>query len=123
MTSTENHTDRGTTHRHLKGFGTNGRDSLRTDAESGAHVVTRARLLEMLGGRRGIVDGGLPPLVFALVNAVAGANMTQVAVAALSCAGWCSPDAWGASPAKCREATKHLLRRRDSAREAGSRSR
>ncbi len=33
----------------------------------------RARLLALLGGPRGIVDGGLPPLVFVLTHALAGA--------------------------------------------------
>jgi hypothetical protein len=37
----------------------------------------RARLLSALGGRRGIVDGGLPPLLFAVVNAVVGAHTTR----------------------------------------------
>jgi hypothetical protein len=37
----------------------------------------RARLVSALGGRRGVVDGGLPPLLFALVNAVVGANTTR----------------------------------------------
>ena len=32
----------------------------------------RARLLALLGGTRGIVDGGLPPLVFVLTNSLAG---------------------------------------------------
>jgi hypothetical protein len=30
--------------------------------------------MKALGGTRGVVDGGLPPLLFALVNAVVGAN-------------------------------------------------
>ena len=37
----------------------------------------RARLMTALGGRRGVVDGGLPPLLFAVVNAVAGASSTR----------------------------------------------
>ena len=37
----------------------------------------RARLMKTLGGRRGVVDGGLPPLLFAVVNAVAGASSTR----------------------------------------------
>jgi hypothetical protein len=37
----------------------------------------RARLVSALGGTRGVVDGGLPPLLFALVNAVVGANGTR----------------------------------------------
>ena len=32
-----------------------------------------------LGGPRGLVDGGLPPLVFVAVNAVAGAQTTRLA--------------------------------------------
>jgi len=35
----------------------------------------RARILELLGGRRGIVDGALPPLMFVAVNAVAGTQL------------------------------------------------
>jgi hypothetical protein len=42
----------------------------------------RARVVQALGGARGVVDGGLPPLLFTLVNAVVGANATrQVALA------------------------------------------
>jgi hypothetical protein len=37
----------------------------------------RARLMSTLGGLRGVVDGGLPPLLFALVNAVVGAHTTR----------------------------------------------
>jgi hypothetical protein len=37
----------------------------------------RSRILEMLGGRRGIVDGALPPLVFVAVNAVAGSQLPR----------------------------------------------
>ena len=37
----------------------------------------RARILELLGGRRGIVDGALPPLVFVAVNALAGAHLPR----------------------------------------------
>src|SRR5688572_19142584 len=37
----------------------------------------RARLMKALGGARGVIDGGLPPLLFALVNAVVGAYATR----------------------------------------------
>jgi hypothetical protein len=37
----------------------------------------RARILELLGGRRGIVDGALPPLMFVAVNAVAGTQLPR----------------------------------------------
>lgn len=37
----------------------------------------RSRLLELLGGRRGIVDGALSPLVFVAVNALAGAQLPR----------------------------------------------
>ena len=93
MTCAESYVNSAPTHRRLKGVMTHGRDDARsTDAGSGPHVITRARLLEMLGGRRGIVAGGLPPLVFALVNAVAGAITTRStalgwAIAAAAAAG------------------------------------
>src|SRR5829696_2026261 len=77
--STESHVSSAPTHRRLKGVMTHSRDDgLSTDAGPGPHVISRGRVLEMLGGRRGIVDGGLPPLVFALVNAVAGAITTRM---------------------------------------------
>ena len=38
--------------------------------------LIRTRLVTALGGLRGVVDGGLPPLLFAVVNAVVGANTT-----------------------------------------------
>jgi hypothetical protein len=34
----------------------------------------RSRILELLGGRRGIVDGALPPVIFVTVNAAAGSQ-------------------------------------------------
>ena len=39
--------------------------------------LIRTRLITALGGLRGVVDGGLPPLLFAVVNAVVGANATR----------------------------------------------
>jgi hypothetical protein len=36
-----------------------------------------AGLPPALGGTRGLIDGGLPPLVFVAVNAVAGAQTTR----------------------------------------------
>ena len=45
--------------------------------QSAAQDPVRARLVEALGGRRGVVDGGLPPLLFAVVNAVVGASSTR----------------------------------------------
>ena len=37
----------------------------------------RARLMKALGGTRGVIAGGLPPLLFTLVNAVVGAHTTR----------------------------------------------
>jgi hypothetical protein len=37
----------------------------------------RSRVLELLGGRRGIVDGALPPLVFVAANAFASAQLPR----------------------------------------------
>jgi len=37
----------------------------------------RPRGIDALGGKRGLVDGGLPPLVFVVVNAVAGVQTTR----------------------------------------------
>lgn len=37
----------------------------------------RSRILELLGGGRGIVDGALPPLVFVAVNAVSGTQVPR----------------------------------------------
>ena len=37
----------------------------------------RSRILELLGGRRGIVDGALPPLVFVAVHAVVGSQLPR----------------------------------------------
>ena len=47
-----------------------------------------ARLSQSLGGTRGMVDGGLPPILFALVNAIVGAHATRSAalVAAIGAA-------------------------------------
>jgi hypothetical protein len=44
-----------------------------------AGTMNRARphVFDLVGGRRGAVDGGLPPLVFVVVNAVAGAQTTR----------------------------------------------
>ena len=38
---------------------------------------SRSALVQALGGRRGIVDGGLPPLVFVAVNAVVGPYLSR----------------------------------------------
>ena len=45
--------------------------------QSATRELIRTRLVTALGGLRGIVDGGLPPLLFAVVNAVAGASTTR----------------------------------------------
>ena len=45
--------------------------------ESATQDLIRTRLVTALGGLRGVVDGGLPPLLFAVVNAVVGANTTR----------------------------------------------
>jgi hypothetical protein len=42
----------------------------------------RPRVFDLVGGKRGAVDGGLPPLVFVVVNAVAGAHTTRPAALA-----------------------------------------
>jgi hypothetical protein len=47
----------------------------------------RSRILELLGGRRGIVDGALPPLVFVAVNAVAGTQLPRPEALASAIAG------------------------------------
>ncbi len=44
--------------------------------------IGRPPVLDALGGTRGIVDGGLPPLVFVIVHAVAGAYTTRPAALA-----------------------------------------
>lgn len=40
--------------------------------DDGASPLAAARVLRALGGFRGVVDGGLPPLVFVVAHAVAG---------------------------------------------------
>lgn len=47
----------------------------------------RSRILEVLGGRRGVIDGGLPPLVFVAVNAVAAAHLPRPAALAYAIGG------------------------------------
>ena len=49
----------------------------------------RRPLIEAIGGKRGLLDGGLPPLVFVAVHAVAGAQTTRSAAltAAIAAAG------------------------------------
>ena len=42
-----------------------------------ASAATRSTLIDALGGRRGVVDGGLPPVLFVGVNAIAGAHTTR----------------------------------------------
>ncbi len=44
---------------------------------SPAPAPVRRRGIDALGGKRGLVDGGLPPFVFVVVNAVAGAQTTR----------------------------------------------
>jgi hypothetical protein len=59
-----------------------GGDGLGVVDGSTAQDPIRARVVHALGGARGVVDGGLPPLLFTLVNAVVGANAPrQVALA------------------------------------------
>ncbi len=41
--------------------------------ESALGTPTRPRVLDLVGGMRGAVDGGLPPLVFVVANALVGA--------------------------------------------------
>ena len=53
---------------------------------------TERTILEAFGGRRGLLDGGLPPLVFVSVNAVVGAHAARpealtAAIAASSAVG------------------------------------
>jgi hypothetical protein len=48
-----------------------------TRAAASSTAGDRSRILELLGGRRGIVDGALPPLVFVAVNAVAGTQLPR----------------------------------------------
>jgi hypothetical protein len=52
-------------------------DRLGATAGPAAQDPARARLVNALGGTRGVIDGGLPPLLFAIVNAVVGANGTR----------------------------------------------
>jgi len=42
-------------------------------ASTPAPTSARPRVVDVVGGKRGAVDGGLPPLVFVVVNAIAGA--------------------------------------------------
>ena len=42
--------------------------------QSAALELIRTRLVTALGGLRGVVDGGLPPLLFAVVHAVVGGD-------------------------------------------------
>ncbi len=39
---------------------------------------TRPPLIAALGGIRGLLDGGAPPLLFVAVNAIAGAQTTRL---------------------------------------------
>jgi hypothetical protein len=53
---------------------------LRIGAEAaGTSDLARPHVFDLVGGRRGAVDGGLPPLVFVIVNAVAGSYTTRPA--------------------------------------------
>ena len=45
--------------------------------QSATLELIRTRLVTALGGLRGVVDGGLPPLLFAVVHAVVGATTTR----------------------------------------------
>jgi hypothetical protein len=47
--------------------------SRRTAAASTASAPARRNVLDLVGGARGAVDGGLPPLVFVATNALVGA--------------------------------------------------
>jgi hypothetical protein len=52
---------------------------------AGTSDQARPQVFDLVGGKRGAVDGGLPPLVFVIVNAVAGAHTTRpTALAAAS---------------------------------------
>ena len=56
------------------------------DEGSGADVLDASRLLDRFGGWRSVVDGGLPPAVFLLLNALsrlAGLQERALAVAAI----------------------------------------
>ena len=54
-----------------------------------APAAVRARVMQVLGGRRGIVDGALPPLLFVVVHAVARSQIDRelALAAALAAAG------------------------------------
>ena len=45
---------------------------------------TRPPLIAALGGIRGLLDGGVPPLLFVAVNAIAGADTTRPAALAIA---------------------------------------
>jgi hypothetical protein len=49
---------------------------------AGSLRQARPRVFDLVGGRRGVLDGGRPPLVFVGVNAVAGAHTTRPAAPA-----------------------------------------
>lgn len=51
--------------------------SRRTDAASSTRTPARRNVLDLVGGPRGAVDGGLPPLVFVAANALVGAYATR----------------------------------------------
>jgi hypothetical protein len=62
-----------------------------SDVAGGPDTPPSARppLIDAIGGKRGILDGALPPLIFVVVHAVAGANTTRTAAlgAAIGAAG------------------------------------
>jgi hypothetical protein len=53
---------------------TSGDQKRQVGAGAAAAASTRPHVFDLVGGMRGAVDGGLPPLVFVAVNAIAGAH-------------------------------------------------
>jgi hypothetical protein len=54
--------------------GSSGDPKRQVGAGAAAAASTRPHAFDLVGGMRGAVDGGLPPLVFVAVNATAGAH-------------------------------------------------
>ena len=54
--------------------GSSGDPKRQVGAGAAAAASTRPHVFDLVGGMRGAVDGGLPPLVFVAVNATAGAH-------------------------------------------------
>ena len=46
-------------------------------SETTLHPTPMAKVLAKVGGRRGLVEGGIPPIVFAATNAIAGLLVTR----------------------------------------------